>query len=167
MRTNVPDLVVASSVNDSTLAFEQPFTLRATVRNQGGGEPESAVLFYYSSTDATITSDDTQISADVVSLETSNVVTKSLSLTAPEDAGTYYYGACVQGISSEQNTDNNCSDAVRVTVSSEFVYTPSSFSRIYWTDKEAGTIQRANLDGTNIETLVTGLDEPTGLALGP
>ena len=167
VRTNVPDLVVASSVNDSTLAFEQPFTLRATVRNQGGGEPESAVLFYYSSTDATITSDDTQISADVVSLETSNVVTKSLSLTAPEDAGTYYYGACVQGISSEQNTDNNCSDAVRVTVSSEFVYTPSSFSRIYWTDKEAGTIQRANLDGTNIETLVTGLDEPTGLALGP
>ena len=30
------DLVVAASVNDSTLAFGQPFTLRATVRNQGG-----------------------------------------------------------------------------------------------------------------------------------
>ena len=115
------DLVVAASVNDSTLAFGQPFWLRATVRNQGGGEPEPTVLFYYRSTDATITSDDTQVSADVVSLETSNVVTKSLSLTAPEEAGSYYYGACVQSVSGEHNPDNNCSDAVRVTVSSEFV----------------------------------------------
>ena len=168
VRTNDPDLVVASSVNDSTLAFGQPFTLRATVRNQGGGEPEPTVLFYYSSTDATITSDDTQISADVISLETSDTITKSLSLTAPEVAGTYYYGACVQGISSEQNTDNNCSDAVRVTVSSEFVYTPLTdpiFSHIYWTDWFTGTISRANLDGTAVETLVTGLDTPRGIAL--
>ena len=115
------DLVVAASVSDSTLAFGQPFWLRATVRNQGGGEPEPTVLFYYRSTDATITSDDTQISADVVSLETSELVAKSLSLTAPEEAGTYYYGACVQGVSGEHNPDNNCSDAVRVSVSSEFV----------------------------------------------
>ena len=115
------DLVVAASVNDSTLALGQSFWLRATVRNQGGGEPEPTVLFYYRSTDATITSDDTQISADVVSLGDSNIVAKSLSLTAPEEAGTYYYGACVQSVSGEHNSDNNCSDAVRVTVSSEFV----------------------------------------------
>ena len=115
------DLVVTASVSDSTLAFGQPFTLRATVRNQGSGEPEPTVLFYYSSTDATITSDDTQISADVANLETSNVVTQSLSLTAPAEAGTYYYGACVQSVSGEHNTDNNCSNAVRVTVSSDFV----------------------------------------------
>ena len=168
VRTNDPDLVVASSVNDSTLAFGQPFTLRATVRNQGGGELEPTVLFYYSSTDATITSDDTQIHADVVNLGTSNTTTKSLSLTAPEAADTYYYGACVQSVSSESDPDNNCSDAVRVTVSSDFVYTPSSFSRIYWTDGEAGTIQRANLDGSNIETLVTetgAFPQLAGLAL--
>ena len=115
------DLVVAASVSDSTLAFGQSFWLRATVRNQGGGEPEPTVLFYYRSTDATITSDDTQISADVVSLETSDLVTKSLSLTAAEEAGSYYYGACVQGVSGEHNTDNNCSNAVRVSVSSDFV----------------------------------------------
>ena len=163
------DLVVAASVSDSTLAFEQPFTLRAMVRNQGGGEPEPTVLFYYSSTDATITSDDTQISADVVSLEeTSNVVTKSLSLTAPAEAGTYYYGACVQSVSGEHNTDNNCSDAVRVTVSSEFVYTlppPSTLSQMYWTDIDEGTIYRASLDGSNVEALITGPNAPLGLAL--
>ena len=168
VRTNDPDLVVASSVNDSTLAFGQPFTLRATVRNQGGGELEPTVLFYYRSTDATVTSDDTQIHADVVNLGTSNTTAKSLSLTAPEAAGTYYYGACVQSVSGEHNTDNNCSDAVRVTVSSEFVYTPPTdptFSRIYWTDWHEGTISRANLDGSNIETLITGLDNPHSVAL--
>ena len=162
------DLVVAASVSDSTLAFGQPFTLRATVRNQGGGEPEPTVLFYYRSTDATITSDDTQISADVVSLETSNIVAKSLSLTAPEEAGTYYYGACVQSVSGEHNTDNNCSDAVRVTVSSEFVFTPSTstLSHMYWTDPDAGIIYRANLDGSNAEPLITRSNEALfGLAL--
>ena len=162
------DLVVAASVSDSTLAFGQPFTLRATVRNQGGGEPEPTVLFYYRSTDATITSDDTQISADVVSLETSNVVTKSLSLTAPEEAGTYYYGACVQSVPDEHNPDNNCSDAVRVTVSSEFVYTPSepsTLSHMYWTSPSEGVIYRADLDGSNVEPLVSGLDVPFDLAL--
>ena len=161
------DLVVAASVNDSTLAFGQPFTLRATVRNQGGGEPEPTVLFYYSSTDATITSDDTQLSADVVSLEDSNIVTKSISLTAPEEAGTYYYGACVQSVSGEHDTTNNCSDAVRVTVSSEFVYTPSTstLSQMYWTDLERGAIYRASLDGSNVEPLVTEPNVPFGLAL--
>ncbi|MDE2813423.1 MAG: T9SS type A sorting domain-containing protein [Gemmatimonadota bacterium] len=162
------DLVVAASVSDSTLAFEQPFTLRATVRNQGGGEPEPTVLFYYSSTDATITSDDTQISADAVSIETSNVVAKSLSLTAPAEAGTYYYGACVQGVSGEHDTTNNCSDAVRVTVSSDLVYTPSTpstLSHIYWTSPVDGVIYRANLDGSNVEPLVSGLEVPVALAL--
>jgi len=162
------DLVVTASVSDSTLAFEQPFTLRATVRNQGGGAPEPTVLFYYSSTDATITADDTQISADVVSLETSNVVTQSLSLTAAAEAGTYYYGACVQSVSGEHNPDNNCSNAVRVTVSSEFVYTPfdpSTSSHLYWTSPFDGVIYRANLDGTNVEPLVSGLDVPVDLAL--
>ena len=161
------DLVVAASVSDSTLAFGQPFTLRATVRNQGDGEPEPTVLFYYRSTDATITSDDTQISVDVANLETSNVVAKSLSLTAPEEAGTYYYGACVQSVSGEHNPDNNCSDAVRVTVSSEFVYTPSTsiVSQMYWTDPEEGSIYRASLDGSNVETLGTGVVFLVGLAL--
>ena len=162
------DLVVSASVSDSTLAFEQPFTLRATVRNQGGGEPEPTVLFYYSSTDATITSDDTQISADVVNLETSELVTKSLSLTAPAEAGTYYYGVCVQSVSGEHNTANNCSDAVRVTVSSEFAFTPSTstLSHMYWTDPDAGIIYRANLDGSNAEPFITRSNEALfGLAL--
>ena len=54
---------------------------------------------------------------------------------------------------------------MRVTVSSDFVYTPSALSHIYWTDRSRGTIYRANVDGSNIETLVSGLRSPRGIAL--
>ena len=39
--------------------------------------------------------------------------------------------------------------------------------KIYWTTlvETSGKIQRANLDGSNIESLVTGLDYPRGLPL--
>lgn len=40
---------------------------------------------------------------------------------------------------------------------------------MYWADEDwggtGGTIQRANLDGTNIEILVSGLESPQGIAL--
>lgn len=38
-------------------------------------------------------------------------------------------------------------------------------AKIYWTDSGTGKIQRANLDGSNIEDLITGLSEPSGIAL--
>ena len=43
---------------------------------------------------------------------------------------------------------------------------PESQGKMYWTDWETDKIQRANLDGSQIETLVTtGLDSPSSLAL--
>ena len=36
---------------------------------------------------------------------------------------------------------------------------------MYWTDTETDKIQRANLDGSNIEDLVTGLGRPPVIAL--
>ncbi len=38
-------------------------------------------------------------------------------------------------------------------------------NQIYWVDPGAGKIQRANLDGSAVEDLVTGLDRPEGIAL--
>ncbi|MCE2449939.1 MAG: hypothetical protein J4F35_16675 [Candidatus Latescibacteria bacterium] len=151
------DLVVASpSVSDSTLLFRHPFTLQVTVRNQGAGPADATTLDYYRSTDATISSNDTRVASGYVSLLfSSDASAVSISLTAPEDAGTYYYGACAQNVVGESNTSNNCSDAVRVTV--------SQMSQMYWTS--AGRIQRANLDGSNIEDLVTGLGWARDLAL--
>ena len=141
------DLVVESpAISDSTLSFGQPFTLQVTVRNQGVGPADETTLGYYRSTDATISSSDTRVgSGDVSLLFSADASAASISWIAPEDAGTYYYGACVQSVVGESNTDNNCSDAVSVTV--------SQMSKIYWVT--TNEVQRANVDGSYVETLVT------------
>ena len=51
-------------------------------------------------------------------LSASGTSAESISLNAPSSAGTYYYGACVESVSGESDTNNNCSDGVSVTVSS-------------------------------------------------
>ena len=149
------DLVIESpSASDSTLAFRQPFTLQVTVRNQGAFPSDATTLSYYRSTDATISPSDVQVGSDDVSLLfASDASVLSISLIAPEDAGTYYYGACVQSVVGESNTKNNCSDAVRMTV--------SQMPQMYWTDRVtlggSTKIQRATLDGFNVEDVVTEL----------
>ena len=113
-----PNLVVQSpSVSDSTLNAGESFTFSATVRNQGAGQAAATTLRYYRSTDATISTGDTEIGTDAVSaLAPAGTSDESISLTAPSTAGTYYYGACVDAVSGEPDTGNNCSSAARVTV---------------------------------------------------
>ena len=43
--------------------------------------------------------------------------------------------------------------------------TVSGASKIYWIDADSRKIQRANLDGCDVEDLVTGLNLPLGIAL--
>ena len=112
------DLIVdPPTVNESAPAAGASFTLNATVRNQGNGSSASTTLRYYRSTDTTITASDTEVGTDAVSgLSSSGSGDESISVTAPSDAGTYYYGACVDSVSDESDTTNNCSVAVTVTV---------------------------------------------------
>ena len=116
--SSAPDLVVRSpSVSDASLTAGQSFTLRATVHNQGGRRSAATTLRYYRSSDATISTADTRVGADaVVGLAPSGNSPESIVSRAPARAGTYYYGACVNAVSGESNTRNNCSSAVRVTV---------------------------------------------------
>ena len=118
--STTPDLVVGSpTVSDSTPDTGASFTLRATVRNSGDGRSAATTLRYYRSTDATISAADTEVGTDSVSgLAVAGTSPESLSLTAPSTAGTYYYGACVDTVSGETATGNNCSTGVRVMVSS-------------------------------------------------
>ena len=113
-----PDLVVdAPTVDTSAPAAGARFTLNATVRNQGNGRSDSTTLRYYQSSDSTITTGDTEVGTDsVFRLDASESGDESISLDAPSIAGTYYYGACVEAVSDESDTANNCSAAVTVTV---------------------------------------------------
>ena len=139
-----PDLTVESpSVSDNTLTTRQSFTLSATVRNQGTGSSAATTLRYYRSSNSTISTSDTEIGTDTVNgLSASGTSAESISLNAPSSAGTYYYGACVESVSGESDTGNNCSDAVRVTVAT--VTPPATgTSKLYWTDWGTGKIQRS------------------------
>ena len=118
-----PDLVVSSaSASDTTLTAGQAFILNAKVQNQGDEPSAATTLRYYRSDDATITSDDEEVGTDAIgALNPSATSGVLISLTAPTSAGTYYYGACVESVSGESDTDNNCSEAVTVTVSGTVV----------------------------------------------
>ena len=87
-----------------------------TVSNTGDGESSATTLRYYRSTDATITTSDTvEGTADVGALAASGTSEQSISLTAPAP-GTYYYGACVDTVTDESDTTDNCSSSVQVGV---------------------------------------------------
>ena len=114
----LPDLVVdRPTVSESAPAAGARFTLNATVRNQGNGRSDSTTLRYYQSADATISTADTEVDTDYVSrLNAAGRGAESLSLTAPSTPGTHYYGACVDSVTGETDTTNNCSVAVTVNV---------------------------------------------------
>ena len=112
-----PDLVVDSPrVNTSTLAPGESFKFSVTVRNKGDGPASTTTLRYYRSSDRTR---GTEVGTESVSALASNATSNaSIQLTAPTAPGTYTYSACVSRVSSESNTDNNCTTPVRITVQS-------------------------------------------------
>ena len=88
------------------------------MRNRGDGSSGSTILRYYRSSDSIISISDAEVGTDSVSgLSAGGSEDESISLAAPDNAGTYYYGACVDSVSGESDTNNNCSVSVAVTVS--------------------------------------------------
>ena len=88
------------------------FTLSVRVTNAGDGASEATRLRYYRSTDSTITSSDTeQGSESVGALAAAGRSDHAGGMTAPSEAGTYYYGACVDSVTNESDTTDNCSSA--------------------------------------------------------
>ena len=105
------------SVDDSSPETGGWFTLSATVWNDGDGTSPATTLRYYRSTDATITSSDTEVGTDAVGpLSASGTSEELIDLTASATAGTYYYGACVDAVTDESDASNNCSGSVQVDV---------------------------------------------------
>ena len=121
-----PDLVIINdSVSSSSVEAGDDFTFRATVRNDGTGESPSTTLRYYRSSDATITTTDTEVETDGVgSLEPDDTDAESDRITVPSTTGTYYYGVCVDTVARESDTTNNCSSGIRVTVTEAGVDAP-------------------------------------------
>ena len=117
---SAPDLTVSgvsAATNPLGTFTGGSFTLSATVSNAGDGESVATTLRYYRSMDATISSSDTQVGTDAVgALAASRTSAESVEVTVPSSPGTYYYGACVDTVTGESDTTNNCSGSVGVTV---------------------------------------------------
>ena len=117
-----PDLNPDTIAVEAGLASLSPggsFTLSVGVRNDGNGSSAATTLRYYRSTDTTVTTSDTEVDTDdLPSLAPSATSSQSVSLTAPTTAGTYYYGACVDAVTDESDTTNNCSASLTVIVQS-------------------------------------------------
>ena len=149
--SEIPDLVVESpAVSSGAVAPDESFTLSATVRNQGAGAAGSTTLRYYQSRDSTITTGDTGVGTDAVPALTGNRTSSlSTSLRAPNSAGTYYYGACVDAVGGESDTGNNCSIGVRVVVSSssdDHGDTRATATPIGSNSSTPGTLDRGDFD---------------------
>ena len=144
-----PDLAVDQpTVSDASPALGAAFTLSATVRNTGDGASAATTLRYYRSSDATVSTSDTQVGTDPVgALAAGGTSTESISATAPSTAGTYHYGACVDAVAGESDADDNCSASVQVAVRNA--------------DTTAPTVTGATVDGTS---LVVTFDETLAAA---
>ena len=118
---SAPDLVVPSvSTFSNPYGYDPSFNLGVNVVNQGSGASGSTTLRYYRSADSTITSGDTEVGTDAVGgLAASGRSIEGIDLIAPSAPGTYYYGACVDAVSNESDTTNNCSGAIAWMVPAE------------------------------------------------
>ena len=116
-----PDVAVdAPSVDDSTPTVGDRIVLGVTVRNHGDGSAEATALRWLRSPDATINDNDlVEGTASVGSLAPGSETRASITLTVPADAGTYWYGACVDAVPGEAATGDNCSAGTRVVVAAD------------------------------------------------
>ena len=115
--TNPVDLSVSTpSVDKSTVAPGETFTLSTTVTNIGTGSfTRSTTLRYFQSTDTTLNrmdGSDTEVGTDPIGglgsyLGYNDATNESITLTAPSEPGTYYYFAYVVPVHGEQYYNYN------------------------------------------------------------
>ena len=117
-----PDLVVSVSPSTVTVAPGGSFSYEATVRNAGGASSPATQVQTFVSADATISRSDTPLSGSrphrVPALGPSESYSRTVAIDIVDSArpGTLYVGDCVDAVSGESDTDNNCSSAVTVTI---------------------------------------------------
>ena len=99
---------------------DEDFSVSIHVKNQGDSRALSPTARFYRSTDAAISSSDTEIgTVRLRHMESSDHFdggSIKVSTTAPSTAGTYYYGACIDSVEGESDATNNCSSGEAVTV---------------------------------------------------
>ena len=118
-----PDLLFSSVTPRAvTIAPGGSEVLVFTIKNAGNANSGPTSAQGYESSDATITTSDRVATNDVAipGLVPNGEATIRLTLNVPANtpAGSSYIGMCVDPVTGESNTTNNCSASVRVTIAS-------------------------------------------------
>ena len=114
-----PDLQITAILVATSPGPFGPGPLQFTVgiRNAGDVASAATTLRYYRSSDATISTSDTQVGTEAVAeVAPSDTISAGSEVNGPSEPGTYYYGACVDAVTGESDTTNNCSGSLTVTV---------------------------------------------------
>ena len=169
--TGSPDLVVSTPTKNvsGSLTPGESFTLRAVVTNSGSATSPSTTLRWRSSTNATITTSDTQIGTDSVgTLGPNRTGAETFTLSAPSTPGTYYYGATVDSVADESNTRNNNSGALRVVVSTAPTFADATGDSQSWTvDTAISTLTVPRASGNPTPTYAVVGSLPSGISFSP
>ena len=101
----------------STVLPGEKFKLVVIYKNVGDPTSAETAVKYYQSTNATLSETDLLIGTGKnVSLDGKSSIRRTRTITAPQNSGVYYYGACVGTVPNESDPNNNCSDVISVTV---------------------------------------------------
>ena len=162
-----PDLIISTvRVDASTIKIGGGVRFHITLTNQGTSKAPATIIRYYRSTDATISTEDTELRAvPVGELGSGKSYTTWALLPSAFSVGTYYYGACLDAVASEFDTTNNCSDAIEITVEAQgkpLLVAIGSISRqVLWV---GGPPQTLNVSGHfvgKVETWTASSSKPS------
>ena len=143
-----PDLSVeAIEASGSSVTRDGFLGLLFQVWNLGGGVGPASVVRFYVSSDPEISADDTEIGRVVTNpLEPLSGYDEYFRPTIPQDLGTHYFGACIDPVPGESNTENNCSTSIAVDI-----ILPVPRGAVVGRDEESLTIQLSGRDQTRFE----------------
>ena len=130
-----PDLVVTLSASPNPVESGSSFTLSATVTNQGDAASASTTVNFYLLSEAASTTSTGEspgvpasgsqgVSVSGLAARASAVVTMNVQAENVTTETTFNYNACVDAVSNESNTDNNCSSRESVTVVPNIIEEP-------------------------------------------
>ena len=116
-----PDLVASVSLDSVAVGPGGSFEYAAAVRNQGTAAAAGTRVRTFASTDSVVTTSDEEVgeAADVPALGPGESASRAASMTVSSSAapGTVMWvGECVDPVEGESDVDNNCSAAIKVTV---------------------------------------------------
>ena len=125
-------------------------------------DPAATTVRYYRSSDSSLSSRDTRVGSKTVSALAAGATTQvSVSLSAPQSPGAYYYGACV---GDSQTYSGDACAVIKLNVLVVSIILPESQRPpMDWVDADSGTLQ--SLTGSEVDPFVASVRNATAIAI--